>query len=223
MTTTKFDDYARSYDALHAASIGASGENTEYFSAYKLDCLERLGVDTSAPILDFGCGIGNLTEQLVRRFGEVHGFDPSKESLAVARTRAPRAHFHEETELLPNGFFETAVLSGVLHHIVPKERPAVLREVIGKLQPGGRLVVFEHNPFNPLTRRAVAACPFDDDAVLLSPRGAKRLLRAAGLSEVRLDYIVFFPRPLSFLRPLEPRLRRLMLGAQMMLVARRGD
>lgn len=222
MTTAKFDEYAKSYDALHAASIGASGESTEYFAAYKLDCLSRISAPESEPILDFGCGIGNLTEQLVKRFGKVHGFDPSKESVAVAKSRAPNAVFYEETSQIPEASFETAVLSGVLHHIAPQERSPLLREVVGKLRPGGRLVVFEHNPLNPLTQKAVAACPFDDDAILLSPWGAKRLLRDAGLLEIRLDYIVFFPRFLGFLRPLEPRLRRVLLGAQMMLVARRA-
>lgn len=222
MTTTKFDEYAQSYDRLHQASVTASGESTEYFAAYKLSCLDRLGLDTSAPILDFGCGIGNLTEQLVGRFEAAYGFDPSKESLAVARSRAEGAVFYEEQAQIPDAFFETAVLSGVLHHVAPKERRALLREVVSKLRPGGRLVVFEHNPLNPLTRRAVAACPFDDDAILLSPWGARRLLRSAGLLDIQLDYIVFFPKPLARLRPLEPKLRWLMLGAQMMLVGRRA-
>ena len=89
------------------------------------------------------------------------------------------------------------------------------------LAPGGRLFVFEHNPLNPVTRRAVAACDFDDDAVLLWPWQARRVLRSAGLRDVRLDYIVFFPRSLARLRPLEPRLAWLPLGAQVMVVGSR--
>lgn len=222
MTTPKFDEYARNYESLHAKSIEASGESTEYFAAYKLDCLKRLGVETNEPILDYGCGIGNLTEQLVKGFGNVHGFDPSKESLVIANRRAPQAVLYEDPIDIPNDTFGTAVLSGVLHHVAPEERLELLREVIGKLRPGGRLVVFEHNPLNPLTRKAVADCPFDDDAILLYPWEAKRLLRFAGLLETSLDYIVFFPRPLALLRPLEPKLRRLFIGAQTMVVGKRA-
>jgi SAM-dependent methyltransferase len=101
---------------------------------------------------------------------------------------------------------------------VPQERDAVLATVRETLRPGGHIVVFEHNPLNPVTRRAVAACPFDDDAILLWPWEARRLLRRAGFEDVALDFIVFFPRPLAFLRRLEPRLRRVALGAQQMLV-----
>jgi hypothetical protein len=93
-----------------------------------------------------------------------------------------------------------------------------LGTVLASLRPGGHVVVFEHNPLNPVTRRAVAACPFDDDAILLWPWQARSLLRRSGFDAVTLDYIVFFPKPLAFLRRLEPRLRGVALGAQQMLV-----
>ena len=79
-------------------------------------------------------------------------------------------------------------------------------------------MVFEHNPLNPVTRKAVADCPFDEDAELLYPWTVTGLLRDAGLAEVALRYIVFFPRALAALRPLEPKLSRLPAGAQVMAV-----
>jgi hypothetical protein len=45
--------------------------------------------------------------------------------------------------------------------------------------------------------------------------------RYFGLQIVRRDYIVFFPRLLSWLRPLEPRLSRCLAGAQYALAAGR--
>jgi hypothetical protein len=57
----------------------------------------------------------------------------------------------------------------VLHHVPPADREALLARVATKLAPGGKLVVFEHNPWNPLTRKVVAECAFDADAVLLPP------------------------------------------------------
>jgi hypothetical protein len=109
----------------------------------------------------------------------------------------------------------------VLHHVPRDEHRALVETVRSKLRPGGRIVVFEHNPLNPVTRRAVAACEFDDDAVLLWPWQARRVLRSAGLRNVRLDYIVFSPRPLAVLRPLEPHLSWLPFGAQVMVVGAR--
>jgi len=221
MTAAKFDDYARSYDALHNQNLSASGEPLEYFSAYKRACLERLGAPTGEPLLDYGCGIGNVTRALADGFRNVHGYDPSAESLKVARERMPGVTFHESLDGVPSAHFASAVLSGVLHHVPRPERVPVLGTVLNKLRPGGRLFVFEHNPLNPVTRRTVATCPFDDDADLLWPWQAKKLLQDAGFRDVRLDYIVFFPRPLAVLRPLEPRLGWLPLGAQLLLVGTR--
>jgi hypothetical protein len=117
---------------------------------------------------------------------------------------------------LPREHYGAVVLANVLHHIRPAERPSLVQSMEPLLACGGRLVVFEHNPLNPLTRRVVAICKFDVNAELLYSWQVKRLLReSARLSDVRLDYIVFFPRSLRFARPMEPQLSRLPLGAQM--------
>jgi 2-polyprenyl-3-methyl-5-hydroxy-6-metoxy-1,4-benzoquinol methylase len=216
---SEFDDYAAEYEAMHAASVAVSGESTTYFADHKVACLLRLGVRSSDPILDYGCGIGNLTERLFPTFSEVQGFDPSEKSLEIAQRRAPRATLHRDLADVPNEHFVCAVLSGVLHHVPVAERLELMQTVGKKLAPGGRVFIFEHNPLNPLTRSAVAACPFDHDAILLWPWEVRRLAIAAGFSPVRLEYVIFFPRALSFLRRFEPRLKWLGLGAQTLTIA----
>ncbi len=209
----EFDAHASGYHAMHASSVRASGEDPEYFAIYKQRVLERLLAGETRPILDFGCGIGNLIQHLVGSFPKVHGYDPSSKSVELARGRAPQAKFFDSPDDLPGGH-GAIVLANVLHHVRPGERAALLKSLVPRLAAGGRLVIFEHNPLNPVTRKAVADCPFDEDAVLLYPWEVKRLLRGAGLMSPRLDYIVFFPRPLAKLRGLEPHLARLPLGAQ---------
>ncbi|HET7545151.1 MAG TPA: methyltransferase domain-containing protein [Polyangiaceae bacterium] len=214
----QFDQYATDYEAMHAASVAASGESTVYFADYKVGVLQRLGVKPSDPILDYGCGIGNLVERLFPAFENVHGFDPSTKSLEVAQRRAPSAVLHADIAAIPEQHFECAVLSCVLHHVPVAERLALMQTLRRKLSPRGRVFIFEHNPFNPVTRRAVATCPFDHDAVLLWPWEAKRLAKAAGFEAVNLEYITFFPHALAALRPLEPSLTWLPLGAQYVTV-----
>lgn len=213
--SAEFDQHARGYDDMHRASIKASGEDPEYFAIYKQKFVARLlGAGFDRPVLDFGCGIGNLTRFLVESFPTVHGYDPSAESARLAAERAPRAKFFDSTDALPRDHFGAAIVANVLHHVPVAERPALLATIASTLAPGGRLIIFEHNPFNPVTRKAVAACPFDDNAILLKPAEVKSLLRGAGLSDVDLDYIVFFPRALAALRGLEPALAWLPMGAQ---------
>jgi SAM-dependent methyltransferase len=223
-SSQKFDAYARDYQSLHATSVAVSGEDPSYFFEYKRRCVERLvGDGFDEPILDYGCGIGQLMEQLSHRFSKVDGFDPSSDSAAVARQRLPGARFFRDPAEVPRDHYGVIVLSCVLHHVPVDERQSLLQRLLTVLRPGGRLVVFEHNPLNPLTRWAIAHCPFDDDAVLLWPREARRLLQRSGLTDVRRDYIVFLPRALARLRWIEPQLRALPFGAQMMLVGTRPN
>jgi SAM-dependent methyltransferase len=211
----EFDRYARSYDEIHARNLAPGGEPPAYYAAYKQGIVERiLGRGFSLPILDYGCGVGALTSLLSRSFRTVHGYDPSAESLRVARERARDARFFERPQALPRGEYGAVILANVLHHVAPADRPAFLGEVTALLRSGGALIAFEHNRLNPVTRTIVAACPFDEGARLLHSGELIRLLRGAGLRSIRRDYIVFFPRPLRLLRPLEPMLRWLPLGAQ---------
>jgi len=213
-TKAEFDQYAGSYDDLHKQNVAISGEGPEYFAVYKQRFLERLLGRQRTPLLDFGCGIGNLTRLLVGPFADVAGYDPSVDSVALARQRAPGATFYADLDAIPQGHFGAVVVANVLHHVPPAERAPLLAKVAQVLAPGGKLVVFEHNPHNPVTRKVVRDCAFDENAVLLPPRETRGLLEGAGLGATSLDYIVFFPRPLAALRGLEPSLSWLPLGAQ---------
>ena len=211
----EFDSHAGRYREMHAAVLTASGEGPEYFAQYKLRVVRDITGSDARPVLDYGCGIGNLTQILGDGHTEVHGYDPSTKSVETARERAPFATFHDRLDDVPRDHFGTIVLANVLHHVRPRERAGVLRDVVPMLAAGGRVMIFEHNRWNPLTVRAVRRCEFDEGVSLLSEPELSRLLEESGLTEVRTRFIVFFPKVLRPLRRLEPHLGRLPLGAQM--------
>lgn len=218
-----FDHYARSYRDLHKQSVRASGEEPDYFAAYKVAYMARaLGREAAAAplkILDFGCGVGSSIPHLVSTFGSahVHGLDVSGESIELARNDYPGAAFDvigEQSLPLPDASMDVAMAACVYHHIAPAERARWTRELKRVLKPGGHAFLFEHNPLNPITQKVVRDCPFDDDAILLPRAESLSLLRDSGFAAVDVNYIVFFPKPLAFLRPLETLLAKLPLGAQ---------
>jgi hypothetical protein len=86
----------------------------------------------------------------------------------------------------------------------------------------GLVAIFEHNPWNPLTRRAVAGCEFDKDAVLLTRRETERLLGGSAIADVQGSYILFFTRESTLLSRIERRLGRIPLGAQYVVSGQRG-
>jgi hypothetical protein len=57
--------------------------------------------------------------------------------------------------------------------------------------------------------------PFDRDAITLTPPETLELVCKGGFSAATSTrFLFYFPRPLAALRPLEPALARLPLGAQ---------
>jgi SAM-dependent methyltransferase len=117
--------------------------------------------------------------------------------------------------------FDVSFAICVLHHVDPPRRPALIAEMSRVTRPGGLVAIFEHNPWNPLTRRAVAGCEFDRGVSLLGRRACERLLRETGLAKCQGAYVVFFRRDSEARQRIARRLRRLPLGAQYVVSARR--
>jgi len=153
--------------------------------------------------------------------------DPSPRSVALARRRNAGLPGLDYAVLQGNdlpfaGPFDLVYAANVFHHVPPGSREETLGVLRRALSPEGRLLLFEHNPWNPFTRRAVARCPLDQGAALLSSSLARRLLAREGFRDIRIRYLLFFPAPLRFLLFLEPGLARLPLGAQYLASAASG-
>src|SRR4029077_4924614 len=142
-------------------------------------------------LLDFGCGAADFLRTLQRAgfAGKLCGSDISAEMLREARSRwpelAPVALHATASGVLPFAAdaFDWVTASCVFHHIAPTERAAAVAELRRVLKTGGRVLLFEHNPWNPLTRLIVKRAPIDRNAVLLSAREARELMRGSGLGK----------------------------------------
>ncbi len=159
------------------------------------------------------------------RVGGLAGVDTSAAMVEIARERNPWAHYlaSEAGAELPfaAASFDVSFAICVLHHVQPRQRARLVAEAARVTRPGGAVAIFEHNPWNPLTRRAVAGCAFDRDAVLLRRGESQRLLRDAGLTDAEGAYIIYFTRESARLQRIERLLGRLPLGAQYVVSARR--
>lgn len=225
----EFDRHAEFYEEQHRVNVAISGEGPDYFARYKIEALSRL-VDPAhvRRILDFGSGIGNSIPHFRTIFpqAELTCADVSEISLELAAQRHPGP----ERRLLVRGDrlpaeerrFDLVFSACVFHHIPHREHVAWLRELHRVTAPGGLCVVFEHNPWNPLTLRAVNTCPFDENAVLLSSIALKRRFRQAGWSTPTSRFHLFFPRMLAGLRWLDPWLSAVPLGGQYAIHASRA-
>lgn len=232
MDPAEFDRFADEYRSLHARNIAISGEDPEFFAEYKIrdvaaESLAHHGEQLPAAILDFGAGIGSSVPYFSKHVprARITCLDVSRRSLEVGEARFPGqarfVHFDGVRIPFPDESFDIVFAACVFHHIEHEHHIALLAEFRRVLASKGIAVVFEHNPYNPLTVRAVNTCAFDENARLITGRAMRRRLYAAGFRSVRIRYRIFFPHALRALRALEKWMRWVPLGAQYYAVALR--
>ena len=218
-----FDRYKDTYRDELEDSISFAGAGADFYTEVKAAQLvdvaaRKLGEPKRLRVLDAGCGPGETDAFLRGAFAELSGADVSEGMVEAAAGRNPWANYRhfEAGEPLPfeDGHFDLSFAICVLHHVDPEDRGSFMSELARVTQPGGIVAIFEHNPVNPLTRWAVAHCPFDEGVDLLPVTESERYLAGAGLRRARRDYVVFFPRPLAWLRFMEASLGWCPLGAQ---------
>lgn len=222
-----FDSHVDSYDDDCMRGLKLSGESRAYFARGRLEYLLAWWRKTRRPepatVVDYGCGTGDVTVMLSTLFprAAIVGLDPSPDSIerAGARHGTDRVRFKRLDHGAAARRAELIHINGVVHHVEPADRETVMRDIRNRTDEGGVLALFENNPLNPGTRLVMSRIPFDRDAVPVPPREARRLVRAAGFRIVRHRYLFYFPRFLRALRPLEPWLERIPLGAQYGILA----
>ncbi len=108
-----------------------------------IEMLARVSHETPKRILDLGCGPGNSTELLARRYpdAEILGLDSSPDMLSKARQRLPQARFLEAdiTSWTPDQAFDLIFANAVLQWLPGHQ--ALFPRLISWLSSGGCLAV----------------------------------------------------------------------------------
>lgn len=218
-----FDQFATDYRQTHTGNIKKiAGVDSYYFAKQKVVELQRFEINSERDVLDLGCGDGATALYMSELFPafSIKGIDVSGESIVVAQRRAVlNAHFSQyDGNKIPysENSFDIVFIAGVLHHVKEEKQFALLAEIARVLKPGGRLYLFEHNPYNPFTKYLVNTCVFDKGVKLLSSSKSQGLIRRSGLEIKDKRYTIFFPRGRFFkwLHKLEPMLSNIPIGGQ---------
>lgn len=222
-TQPDFDLYAESYEKeLNRALPSGAGEGIKY-SRIKADHLRRqlgkaFGLGAQLSLLDAGCGVGITDELLKTFFPALAGFDVSPKSIRLAQQRNPEVQYKiSDGKTFPflNGEFDAVFAICVLHHVPTEERDVFFREIYRVLRPGGFVFIYEHNPWNPLTRFVVSRCSFDRDVSLLSPAECRRRIKQGGFKLAGGGSLIFFPLEKATWQSWEERwLSKIPLGTQ---------
>ena len=160
-----FDEVADVYDESLPVHV------TEHYLAKRIGFV----LETSPPpgrLLDVGCGTGVLAARLAARGYDATGLDPSDGMLQRLRERAPAvtAVQASATEMpFDDGQFDLSVSVATMHHIAdPDSVRRALAEMVRVVRPGGKVIVWDHNPRNPYWPYLMKRVPQD--------RGDERLV-----------------------------------------------
>ena len=228
---TEFDRHRDGYADRVNEAIAFAGTEHEFYLRAKAERIVELAAElrleaTDPSVLDVGCGVGLVDSMLTPHFRNLVGVDVARGLLPQARQNAPDARFAGfDGAHLPFrvGCFDLVFAMCVVHHVAVEDWPQFASELARVTRPGGLVMIFEHNPLNPLTRVVVSRCEFDRNAVLLGRSRLRRLMAGAGLRECESRYILFFPWPGRLWAGLEGALRWLPLGAQHYVAARKDE
>lgn len=138
----------------HADRKDGGWDEAEFFETGRREVaavlaeLQQLGVHPrSGRALDFGCGVGRLTQALAEHFDEVTGVDIAP--AMVERARAMNRHGHRcaynlnqraDLSVFPDASFDFIYSNITLQHMEPQYSKKYIREFIRVLAPGGTVV-----------------------------------------------------------------------------------
>jgi O-antigen chain-terminating methyltransferase len=144
----------------------------------------------AAPVLDIGCGRGELL-QLLREAGvDARGIDADADMVAYARGEGldvEQADLVEYLERLEDRSLGGIFMGQVVEHLPPVVLVRALELAAQKLGPGGVLVAETINPLSPLALRHY----FADltHAQPLVPETLQLLARQSGFAETEVRYL----------------------------------
>lgn len=180
---------------------------------WNLEALRRLvPIRRHMRLLSVGCGMGDYELLLRHEVAEVVGFDLSEVAVAEA-TRLAQAQGAQNVRFLagsyrdmtwPDGTFDGAYAFGVLHHLSPDERAALVSRLACWVKPGGWVYVRDPNARGLLRRvaepffRATSNLHSPNEASL-DPDMIQDELRRAGLVDLQVDHIDVLGGPLPWL------------------------
>jgi SAM-dependent methyltransferase len=147
--------------------------------------------------LDLGCGMGAHAVALAGHGHRVIGIEPSVRSVTRARLGGATVAAASGVALpFRGGSFDFVYAIGVMHHLPGAEaRAQAFAEIARVLRPGGRLLLHETNPLNPLFRFYMG---YVFPMVKRIDEGTEEWLdprrqQVPGLRSEHIDYVTFLP------------------------------
>ena len=192
---TDFDSVADEYDDSLPHHV------MDHYQAKRVAFIKQHAAP-NGKILDVGCGTGVLAEALVKEGFAVTGLDPFQGMLKYVKKRVPEletVHGKGEDLPFPDNTFDFTYCVAVMHHVADKPNVrSTLMEMARVTKPGGKVMIWDHNPRNPYWPFLMRRVPQDTGAERLIPDSEIMAGLAAG------GAVTFYNQPLGLMPDFTP-------------------
>ncbi len=185
----------------HPARKGGRWDIADFFETGRVEVAAVMDYLGALPIglqrgrvLDFGCGVGRLTQAFCDHAAECHGVDIAPSMIRLARRYnrfGERARYHlnerPDLSLFADDTFDLVYSNLVLQHMNPRYSAAYIREFMRILKPGG-IAVFqlpgEHRAAGDLPAADVPLLPASAFRARIRPSSVPRRMLAGSRATI---------------------------------------
>ena len=162
---------------------------TAFIGERELRLIRKL-IPPGSTVLDYGCGTGRTTIDLLKRGCHVTAFDISQEMIRLAEERAGQldfsAEFTTDAEKLLGRVWPLVTCIGVFDYYADS-RP--LLGLLGSyLPPGGHLIVTYPNALSPLGWMYALGSRFRFPVIPHTPHYARQVALRSGLQSISISF-----------------------------------
>ena len=154
-------------------------------------------------------------------YSKLWGYDVSPVSIKNEKKQINKTTFETNLDNIPKNYFDVIFIAVAFHHMSNQEQKETLLNCRNFLNENGCIYIFEHNPFNPLTRKIFNNCPLDKNAKMIYLKNIVSLAQMTGMKVVSKKYTLFFPKQLSFLKFVEKFISWIPIGAQYYIILKK--
>ena len=231
-----FDKESEVYTEMLENGIKNTGFSFDYIQEYKvLDLKEEVkkytNPENELKILDFGCGIGLVTQYLRKHFpnSTLYACDYSKKSIEKCMERNKNI---QNLHIMPtNGSdipfaekFDIIFIANVVRHISRPNQKIIFDNLYNSLAENGRIMMYEFNPLNPVSLYFYYKedRQYDPENVRIMSAGySRKLFKSANFKDIKTKYRFFVPSSLKKLLWIEKYLKKCPIGANYYLIAKK--
>jgi len=230
----EFDNYAKNYFKEMSHPLrNIISKDGDYFIEAKYNIIKDAftlikNSKDGFVAVDIGTGLGLFEHFFNKENIKIFALDLSFNMLKIGQLINPLKlkglYFQGDALSIPlhENFSDIVFASCVFHHLLEDEIRIVLKEMTRICKQNGLIIVFEHNPYNIITKFVVKTTKLDRNANLLKPEEIIKMMGVSKLNLIEVKYFLYGNNKVdAWVEKRIPFASKFPLGGQFCIIAKK--